>query len=665
MRDSHPGTSALHMPPTSDGTRSVACSFDKLIPDEGQKAILIDAIKRVHKSTMLATELLNLHVRRCVRDGVDMSDVMSANWLLNAYNLVTTGKGSPKDVPELRITKDECMPTFVPPSRAGLTQLLMYECRNLAAVASTNVWKHYRARVTSYVRDQWRLFESEYEGLTKEERRARYTAQLQMAADICRNPQTEGRKAEGDVYSAWVDEHRDVLGIDAAVGEWGDKPLLYHLKARPQRFLRSMSYLSTCKQRAERKAFALFPLRRTFVPRHVHFDQKALRQVLHLGESAYTLQRAKDKRNASPADDDPPAVGQKRTRRGADDLVQEKADVFNQVVDLRAAGVRQASRFAYSFTTDGECVRLLMTSGAPTEPPTAKRSVPCMPARGIWSIDELKRVSRADAKSLHVVGIDPGKHNLLVAVDADRPRGSAVRYTAKQRNHEKRQKQFAKEVAALKTEDVLEAEQSLSDREAHSYSADLDAFKAYCGRRHAVMEACLAFYEQRIHRHHRWKTVIKEQQSEANVCNRLRAMHKSGDSRHLVLAYGSWGAVAGPHTANKGLPPCIGKGLMQKLSRYFTVAVTPEAYTSQTCCRCLGPAGPFEDVERGCGRKVRGLRRCQSEDCGLTPLNRDKMAAVNIATNFTRLYEGRDPIRKQTCADLHLEELKAICAECD
>jgi hypothetical protein len=274
-------------------------------------------------------------------------------------------------------------------------------------------------------------------------------------------------------------------------------------------------------------------------------------------------------------------------------------------------------------------------------------------------------MSRADVTELHAAGIDPGKHELIVAIDADNPRASAVRYTQKERCHDKRQRQFAKEVADAKPEDVIQAEKSLSDRKQHSYSADLEAFCAYCGRRHAVMEKCLAFYRRRMHRHHRWKTVIKEQQSEAKLCNRLRGIHKKGDGRQLVLCYGSWGAVAGPHVANKGLPPCIGKGLMHKLSRHFVVAITPEAYTSQTCCRCHGPAGPFEEVERCFRKKVRGLRRCQSEDCGLTPLNRDKNAAINIATNFLRLYQGQPTIRQQSTADLELQGLKAICSECD
>ena len=255
-------------------------------------------------------------------------------------------------------------------------------------------------------------------------------------------------------------------------------------------------------------------------------------------------------------------------------------------------------------------------------------------------------------------GIDPGKHELIVAVDADNPR-EAVRYR-KATRHEK-EKQFAKEIADAKPEEVLDAERSLSDREEHSYSADLDAFCAYCGRRHAVMEVCLAFYRQRMHRHLRWKTVIKEQQSEAKLCNRLRGIHKKGDRRQLVLAYGSWGAIAGPQVADKGLPPCIGKGLMHKLSRHFVVAITPEAYQSNAA-----DAWPCRAIRR-CRtplRKKVGIRRCR-RDCGLTPLNRDKNAAINIATNFTRLYEGRDPIRKQTASDLEMQRLKAICTECD
>jgi hypothetical protein len=41
------------------------------------------------------------------------------------------------------------------------------------------------------------------------------------------------------------------------------------------------------------------------------------------------------------------------------------------------------------------------------------------------------------------------------------------------------------------------------------------------------------------------------------------------------------------------------------------------------------------EVEEKMGKKIRGLRLCQTEDC-MIPLNRDKNGATNIGTNFTR-----------------------------
>jgi len=65
---------------------------------------------------------------------------------------------------------------------------------------------------------------------------------------------------------------------------------------------------------------------------------------------------------------------------------------------------------------------------------------------------------------------------------------------------------------------------------------------------------------------------------------------------------------------NKGNPPCIGAGLMHKLSQNFVVVPTPEAYTSKACCKCLGPCAPWKEIEEKMERKIRGLRRCQNEE---------------------------------------------------
>ena len=134
-------------------TYTVGCSFDKLVPDEGHKALIREAVQRAHKATILATELLNLHVRRCFEEfgGEGLSDVFSANWIYNVYNEVTVGNGAPKVVAELRETRDRFMPAFEPVQRTGMLQILRYDCRNLAAVAANNIWMHFQRRLLSHV----------------------------------------------------------------------------------------------------------------------------------------------------------------------------------------------------------------------------------------------------------------------------------------------------------------------------------------------------------------------------------------------------------------------------------------------------------------------------------------------------------------------------------
>ena len=113
-----------------------------------------------------------------------------------------------------------------------------------------------------------------------------------------------------------------------------------------------------------------------------------------------------------------------------------------------------------------------------------------MPKRGIWAIDQLKHVSRLE--QLHVVGVDPGKRELVVGVDMDDSKHSSlVRYTQKQRLRDLRSRQYVDEATRGKPQSVKDAEVELAGF--RSRTADLEAFCAYCGKRHESMNVCLAF----------------------------------------------------------------------------------------------------------------------------------------------------------------------------
>jgi hypothetical protein len=638
---------------------TVKTALKKTVPDEVHLKAIQDAVVRVHRCTYHATELLNLYVRDRLEnhDGSKLEGIFTQNWLINAYQAVSvgTGKKANTDPAVVAIFDAHMQGTFDKPIRTGLTQTLMYECINLAAVGSTNVWMHFRKRVLAHVRTQLALEEAEYEALSKDERRARKLALMQIADDLCRHPDETLRSPPK--HHAWVATERQRLGIDTAVGDWKDKPLLYHLKAKPQNFLKAMHLMSLDRHAAGRKAFALFPLRRSHVPGHMRFDRAVLNDLIKLGCAAQA-----SKTTVTPGTGRAP-----KRKRDDPTLLAEKAEVFGRVLDLRAAGVHRRHHFAFAFTTDGVSLHLNMEKPGLGNKKKAKASTlaAMMPVRGIHSIDELKRVSRLE--DMHVIGIDPGKRELVVAVDRDDPKTKpVVRYTLDQRRRDMRTRQYADEVRRSRPYPVTAAEEDLSLY--NSKAPSLAEFARFGAERRRLLRdhsEIHTFYDDLEHRNRRRKSALKAQQSEARLFNRLRGMHDAKtDGRTLVLAYGAWGLVAGrPSTvANKGNPPAIGVGLMKKLALHFIVAPTPEHYTSKTCVACGGLCGPHPTLKTKNNKQIRGMRVCQHEGCGLLQ-NRDKTGATNIGLQFQKLMRGEPPIRAMSNEELEFHRLNA-CMEC-
>lgn len=665
------------MPPTSDGEpgrRTVACQLSKLVPDATTVADIQLAVRRVHEATIQATSLLNIHVRRCISNGTPMSeDLFERNWILKAFQEVTVcgGERSVRRDPGL-VESMTAMPAFDPVNRSGLTQLFMSNATFIASNAKNNVWMHFNRRLLTYVRRRLEIPKEQYDALTKDQKTYRFLQLNRVAADIRRLP-TEELTCDPEFHE-FVSLERQHLKIDASVGEWDDKPLLWHLKAKPHAFLVATSIMSQVNEASERGGFALYPMRRSMVPRFIRFSALAFNQVLQALRNE-RLQRKKS--------------------RGDDEHF-----TFDNTVNYRAARVSQRWRIDDGFSTDGVSARIDQFVGSKAEvqqmrqkktgvaqkraeaakrkregvtddrekskkPAKKKPDKPGlseMPRRGIWAIDELKHISRLELSSLHVIGIDPGKRELVVATDSDDLDSPPVRYTLPQRQKDMRTRQYADESQRSKPKEVLEAERNLS--QFNSRSADLETFRSYVAARQTHLNACMQYYGELRHRQRHWKTYIKRQKSEQKLYSKLSKFKK--DDRQIVLAYGAWGLVAGttPSTCNKGNPPCIGVGLMRKISKHFVVALTPEHYTSKTCHKCLGACGPHPTMRSARNnREIRGLRVCQDECCKAL-LNRDSNASRNIGLQFIRLFEGKGCIKSMSDREIELTRHR-MCLDCE
>ena len=74
-----------------NNSRTVGCSFKKLIPDETHKEKIHDAVNRVHKATILATELINIHIRNELKhhQGEGLHNVLLHNYRLQLLFMMT------------------------------------------------------------------------------------------------------------------------------------------------------------------------------------------------------------------------------------------------------------------------------------------------------------------------------------------------------------------------------------------------------------------------------------------------------------------------------------------------------------------------------------------------------------------------------------------------
>lgn len=736
-----------------DAVRIVGCQLHRITRNHDHLDRIRDAVVRTHRATTQASELLNLHVRRLLEANLPLPPgLFGGNWAKQAWVAVSSGRGHVDT--ELRATRDlqlqlqgDNSPPLVASGR-GSDQLFKAAADQFVSTAKTGLWFHFRKRVRSVVDCRMALSDAEYNALDTAGRKAFKARKLRVAYDVCRIDTEDYKSTDESGDRALVDAMRAWLELDS-IAAWNGKPLEYHAKASPLRFVRPTWRMLQELKSQGRKGFSLLPLRRCLTPKYATIDTKALRMICGLGVSTRTKEMneaAATKRQKLDLED--PEYGKRAAKGTPEELSEGHWEAWDAVFDFSKAlrkelcGLFPKNRrelyFGFSMATDGVGVSLKFTL---PEKQVGKQDkhLKEMPTRGLWAIDQLKHLCRAKSPvlpkdgspqsvaamldqqigAIQAIGVDPGKTEIAVAADpaiASQSRKiRTVRYTAAQRRFETAHYRFLftgsvakrdlkaaerrrkKEerppnpkkspnesrhdlqskydqfrsaaeghASFVKKPDAVSAmEHTLASTDAKSSS--VDGFGAYVAARAAVLQPLLEHYEQLHHRKLRWRGRCEGESSVAKFIERLKGMRREG-KEHLVVAWGAWGMTAGRpgQVANKGKAPCLGVGLMKRVAKELVVVKTPEHMTSQTCCRCGDHCGRHSKVEFNrvndhphwrC-HEIRGLRLCENSECR-KPLNRDANAAVNIGTNFMRLYCGMSPIASMDTEDAELTALQA------
>lgn len=272
----------------------VAVQLKKLIPNAVHRSLISRDVIRLHRIVIDTTELMSLHITRCLEKELPLPIVDQNYYKLAMMEVTCAKKDQRRKVDdELHRTRTLCMSSLQPVSRQGLDQLMMAQSISLASSFRTNISMHFRKRILRYVR----LIREKGQPSDAAAKKMYGLQTLKAAADIsgCNHVSFE---SDPELH-AWVREMRRRIGTD---------DLLYH----PESFqahestafdkimapvlLKATWRLNRMLEDIGASNVACCPVRRSLVPRFVSIDTTALKQILHVGCDAYTKQRRVDAR---------------------------------------------------------------------------------------------------------------------------------------------------------------------------------------------------------------------------------------------------------------------------------------------------------------------------------------------------------------------------------
>ena len=262
------------MPPDSDGKGCfvVGTELRKVVPDAEHLTKIQDAVHRVHRIVLDATELMALHLSRCLESNIALPRV-DASWIKNLMMEVSEGNGKRKRVDaNVSATVETYMPELKRTNRKQLDNIMMAESNSLAACFNTNLWFHFRKRMKRFVR-WWHPTDASW---TKEKKKLHALQVLKITSDLCK-PKGEEFESD-DAYHAWIEKYRTDLGL-SEICSWSMEDVV---KTQQELLLRATWLVNKEYEEADEKCISCWPIRRRFRPAFCQIDTKAVRNLLGL-----------------------------------------------------------------------------------------------------------------------------------------------------------------------------------------------------------------------------------------------------------------------------------------------------------------------------------------------------------------------------------------------
>lgn len=338
----------------------------------------------------------------------------------------------------------------------------------------------------------------------------------------------------------FIKKYNNILTLDL---KYKDKPLQYDLKVNSVKYLKKMylinkvfeDYNKTADNKI--KLFNIVPLKNNYYCNYIQYSSSYLEYLLSTNK---------------------------------DDNVWHKILKFDKLKKILKNKV-----FALSFDTDGIGCSLLCYKEVKCKKSKKDNhgvNISCDNDKfEMKYLDELKKKELNVLRNKNVVGIDPGKYNILFMTDGIHK----LRYTIHQRKTENGIKKRQEYVNNRKTQRIINIETELSLL--NSKTNDYQLFKCWMKAKYYVYDELFEFYDTPRFKELKMNIYDKTRKYEHKLMKRIKDTF--GD---CVLCVGDWSNRDNQRTGET----TTNIGIKSKLSKYFNTYKIDEFNTSKLCCRC-------------------------------------------------------------------------------
>jgi hypothetical protein len=493
---------------------------------------------------------------------------------------------------------------------AGLNTTLDYLKEDVITMYENNIQLHYVEYVERYVNVVWKkkLIVNKIRelGKTKMERDARIRT-------LC----TDLRKIKNDLlnvddkpyqsnhhYHKWITQQKQ--HILPPKTKYEKNSVMYDLKCKTMDYLPCMIYMMKQVENDDESVNNVFPLRSEITPKYIRLDTTTLVNLLLRKEH-----------------------GTKGFFKTKGELKKNEDTIWKFFFRTeRKMFHKTGFSFHHMVSTDGIGLSILFLRDD-----LVGKKLPMM-KKGMTKelyIDELDDYSKLQNKK--VIGIDPGKEDLIYCVDDASKDANVFRYSQNQRRKETKIKKYNNIILGMKTnkiegKTIIEYETELSHF--NRKSLQTTKFKEYLQEKNRINHILFRFYRKELFRKLKFGKYINIKRNEQKMISDFKKTY--GNPENVVICIGDWEQ----RKQMKYKEPTLGKGIRTLFRKNnYNVFLVDEFRSSCKCSKCDGGICEKFMVREHPNKKknkdelqlIHGLLHCKN-GCG--SWNRDRNGSSNI-----------------------------------